>query len=105
MHRYVQNICEDDSTINKKRAFRFLLKQQLTFFSPSPFAIENIGESVYPNECDDYREDYFECLHHRKEAQRRQKIAEQAEIYKKAQEKAAEQAKVADATEQDKKPS
>lgn len=48
------------------------------------------GESLFPQQCADYRDDYIECLHHPKEAQRRRAIAEQVKRKEKIDKAAAD---------------
>lgn len=49
----------------------------LTLYKYATVCFRNKGESLFPRDCDDYREDYIECLHHPKEAKRRRAISEQ----------------------------
>lgn len=49
-----------------------------------------LANADIPMECSDAREDYFECLHHRKETQRRRAVYEQLQIRQQREKKAAD---------------
>lgn len=53
------------------------------------------GESLFPHECFDYRDDYIECLHHPKESERRRAIVKQMKRREKMEKEAGQVAAVA----------
>lgn len=59
--------------------------------------IASQGESLFPHECFDYRDDYIECLHHPKEAERRRAISEQMKRREKMEKEAGQVGAVANA--------
>ena len=47
---------------------------------PMPFVAQKTETTSTGLDCKDFREDYFECLHHRKEYERIDTIKEQAKL-------------------------
>lgn len=65
------------------------------WFSDEISDLKCAADAIYPSQCADFRDDYLECLHHRKEGARHKTIADEIERKNKEAEKNAKSEKTA----------